>query len=47
MKFDWNLLTGIFLGALVGVIYTAQLTPYVPFIIIGAVVLLLKHLQRG
>lgn len=47
MKFDNNLITGIFLGALVGVIYTAQLTHYLPFIILGTVVMLLRHLQRN
>jgi hypothetical protein len=45
MKFDVSLLTGIFLGALIGVVYTGQLTPYLPFIIIGTVVLLLKHVK--
>jgi len=47
MKFDTNLITGIFLGALVGVVYTPQLTHYLPFIILGSVVMLLKHLQRN
>lgn len=47
MKFDVKLVTGIFLGALIGVIYTAQLAHYLPFLIIGSVVLLLKHLERG
>lgn len=47
MKFDTNLITGIFLGALVGVTYTAQLSHYLPFIIVGTVVMLLKHLQKG
>lgn len=47
MRFDTNLITGVFLGSLVGVIYTAELTHYLPFIIVGTVVMLLKHLQRG
>jgi len=45
MKFDDSLLTGIFLGALIGVVYTAQLAHYLPFLIIGSVVLLLKHIK--
>ena len=47
MKFDESLITGIFLGSLIGVIYTAQLVHYLPFLIVGSVVLLLKHLQRS
>ncbi len=47
MKFDTNLITGIFLGALVGVIYTNEVAHYLPFIILGSVVMLLKHLQRS
>ena len=47
MKFDTNLITGIFLGALVGVVYTSELAHYLPFIILGSVVMLLKNLQRN
>ena len=47
MKFDVSLVTGIFLGALIGVIYTAQLANYLPFMIIGTVVLVLKHLGKA
>ncbi|GEM_PF-1008422 len=45
MKFDGSLLTGIFLGVTVGLMYTGQLTAYLPFFVIGAVILILRYLH--
>lgn len=45
MKFDVSLITGIFLGVTVGLIYTGQLVAYLPFFVIGAVILILRYLH--
>lgn len=45
MKFDLSLITGIFLGVTVGLLYTGTLTAYVPFFVIGAVILILRYLH--
>ena len=45
MKFDLNLITGIFIGVTVGLMYTGQLTTYVPFFVIGSVILVLRYLH--
>lgn len=45
MKFDLSLLTGIFIGLTVGLVYTGTLTTYLPFFVIGAVILLLRYLH--
>lgn len=45
MKFDVSLITGIFLGVTVGLIYTGHLTTYLPFFVIGSVILILRYLH--
>ncbi|MBI2167758.1 MAG: hypothetical protein HYU34_05945 [Candidatus Omnitrophica bacterium] len=45
MKFDLSLITGIFLGVTVGLVYTGQLVAYLPFFVIGAVILILRYLH--
>ena len=45
MKFDVSLITGMFLGVTVGLIYTGQLMAYLPFFVIGAVILILRYLH--
>ena len=45
MKFDLSLITGMFLGLTVGLLYTGQLVAYVPFFVIGAVILILRYLH--
>ena len=45
MKFDLSLITGIFIGATVGLLYTGQLTTYMPFFVIGTVILILRYLH--
>lgn len=45
MKFDLSLITGIFIGVTVGLVYTGQLTTYLPFFVIGAVILILRYLH--
>ncbi len=47
MKFDHSLITGIFIGVTVGLLYTGQLTTYVPFFVIGAVILILRYLHAA
>ena len=45
MKFDLSLITGIFVGVTVGLIYTGQLDTYLPFFVIGTVILILRYLH--
>ena len=45
MKFDLSLITGVFIGLTVGLVYTGQLTTYVPFFVIGSVILILRYLH--
>jgi hypothetical protein len=45
MKFDLSLITGIFIGVTVGLLYTGQLVTYLPFFVIGAVILILRYLH--
>ena len=45
MKFDLSLLTGIFLGVTVALLYTGHLVTYLPFFVIGAVILVLRYLH--
>lgn len=45
MKFDLSLITGIFIGVTVGLVYTGQLATYLPFFVIGGVVLILRYLH--
>ncbi|OGW90042.1 MAG: hypothetical protein A3A73_03800 [Omnitrophica bacterium RIFCSPLOWO2_01_FULL_50_24] len=45
MRLDEHLMTGIFLGVVVGLFYTAQLAPYATFFLIGTIVLVLRYLH--
>lgn len=45
MKFDLSLITGIFIGVTVGLLYTGQLATYLPFFVLGAVILILRYLH--
>jgi F0F1-type ATP synthase assembly protein I len=45
MKLDEHLITGIFLGVVVGLFYTAQLVPYTALFLIGSIVLILRYLH--
>ena len=45
MKFDLSLITGIFIGLTVGLLYTGQLAAYLPFFVIGGVILILRYLH--
>ena len=45
MKFDLSLITGIFFGATIGLMYTGQLVHYLPFFVIGTVILILRYLH--
>lgn len=44
MHLDHSLIMGMFLGVVVALWYGAQLTPYLPLFIIGAVVLLIRYI---
>lgn len=45
MSFDNSLITGMFLGLTIGLWYTASLTAYLPFFVIGAVILLIRYVH--
>ena len=45
MKFDLSLITGIFIGVTVALLYTAHLATYLPFFVIGGVILVLRYLH--
>ena len=45
MRFDISLITGIFIGVTVGLLYTGQLAAYLPFFVIGEVILVLRYLH--
>jgi len=45
VKFDLSMITGIFIGVTVGLLYTGQLATYVPFFVIGSVILILRYLH--
>lgn len=45
MKLDLSLITGIFIGVTVGLWYTGNLVTYLPFFVIGAVILVLRYLH--
>lgn len=47
MKFDLSLITGIFIGVTVGLLYTGQLATYLPFFVIGGVILILRYLHAA
>ncbi len=45
MKLDTSLIMGIFIGVTVGLLYSGLLVGYLPFFIIGTVVLVLRYLH--
>lgn len=45
MKLDQSLIMGIFIGVTVGLLYSGLLVGYLPFFIIGTVVLVLRYLH--
>lgn len=46
MKFDLKLITGIFVGMLLGLHYSSVLIPYIPLLMVPTVILVLKHIHR-
>ena len=46
MKFDNRLMTGLLIGVVFGLHYHAELVTYLPILIIGAVILLLKMVHH-
>lgn len=46
MKFDTRLVTGIFIGVVVGLHYGASLATYLPIVSIVALVLVLNMVRR-
>ena len=46
MKIDHRLLAGILIGALMGLQYHAALMAYLPFLVIGALILLLQMIHH-
>ena len=45
MRLDEHLITGICLGVVAGLFFTAQLVPYTALFVIGAVVLIMRYLH--
>ena len=45
MRLDEHLVTGIFLGVVAGLFFTAQLVPYTPLFAIGTVILIMRYLH--
>ena len=45
MKFDIKLVTGIFVGMLLGLHYSSVLIPYIPLLMVPTVILLLKNIR--
>lgn len=45
MKRFLEILTGILIGTIIGVFYTTQLVPYLPILVILAIVLFIKEVQ--
>ena len=45
MRLDEHLITGIFLGVVVGLFFTAGLVPYLPLFVIGSVILIMRYLH--
>lgn len=46
MKMDVRLLTGIFVGLIIGLHYHAALVEYLPLLMVPAVILVLKIIHR-
>lgn len=46
MKFDVRLLTGLFIGMLVGLQYHESLIGYLPLLIVPTLILVLKMIHR-
>ena len=45
MKLDKSLITGIVLGVVAGLFFTAQLVPYTALFVIGMAILILRYLH--
>ena len=45
MKLDKSLITGIVLGAVAGLFFTAQLVPFTHILVIVSVILLMRYLR--
>jgi len=45
MKLDKNLITGIVLGIVAGLFFTAQLVPFTQLLVIVSVVLIMRYLH--
>ena len=45
MRLDEHLITGIFVGVVSGLFFTAQLVPYTPLFVIGSVILIMRYLH--
>lgn len=45
MKRFLEILTGILIGALVGILYRDALAPYLPLLVILAIVLFIRHVE--
>jgi len=45
MRLDEHLITGIFLGVVAGLFFTAQLVPYTALFVIGMAILILRYLH--
>lgn len=45
MKLDKNLITGIVLGAVAGLFFTAQLVPFTHLLVIVSVVLIMRYMR--
>jgi len=44
MRLDGHLITGIFIGVLAGLFFTAQLVPHTQLLVIGTVILVMRYL---
>ncbi|MBI4971957.1 MAG: hypothetical protein HZC17_09035 [Candidatus Omnitrophica bacterium] len=47
MKFDHALLTGLFLGATIGLHFADKLVAYMPFFLLAAVVYLMGYMHHS
>ncbi len=46
MKFDMKLITGIFVGMLLGLHYSSVLIPYIPLIMVPTLILVLRSIHK-
>lgn len=45
MSFDHSLITGMFIGVTLGLWYTTSLAAYLPFFVLGAIILLIRYIH--